>query len=275
MATRRTPPQRPERLYQTAEQKKRCIDKINARIVDLTAFDPTTIQQEHTDPQVQALEVSIETALASAFGQNTIEYDRYSRAAYLDRAPMYMHTTSGFFSARGGYTDNYQNNFREAVQAIGKAKAESLALLNQAVKMLEEEIDDMQLMPAMTSNAEKAAPHLPSRPYSIHVNGENSRVNINSHDQSINTVNIPASDYEPLARELRQLREALTVQAKSAQDHITIGAVAAAELAAEEKDASRISRALSSLGTAGHWALKVAKDLGIDVASKVIAAHLI
>jgi hypothetical protein len=63
-------------------------------------------------------------------------------------------------------------------------------------------------------------------------------------------------------------------QAKSAQDHVAIGAIAAAELGAEEKNSSKISKALSNLGTAGHWVLKVAKELGIAVASNVIAAQL-
>lgn len=275
MAARRTPPQKPERPHQTAEQKRRCIDKINTRIADLTAFDPATIQQEHGDPQVKALQVSIETALATSFGQGTSEYNRYSQAAFLDRAAIRMNSRSSWIDARGGYADDNRNDLREAVQAISKAKAASLALLGEAVKALEEEIEDMQLVPTMASSAAETAAHRPSSPFNIHVSGQNSRVNIHSHDQSVNTIKIQASDFEPLANELRQLRETLTAQAKSAQDLVTIGAIATAELAAEEKDASKISQALSSLGTAGHWVLKVAKDLGVAVASKIIAAHLV
>ncbi|HAU1183866.1 TPA: hypothetical protein JBI17_14185 [Legionella pneumophila] len=270
MAARHTPPQKPERPYQSVEQKRRSIDKINTRITELNAFDPIAIQQENGDPQVKALEVSIDTALTFAFGQNTNEYTRYSRAAYLDRAPINMHIESSW----RGYSAHNQNSLREAIQAISKAKAESLALLNQAVKALEEEVEDMQLSTATPRSIAEVSSHTDKLPYNIHVNGQNSHVNINSHDQSINTINIQYSEFDALANELRELRQALIAQAQSAQDHVTIGAIAAAELGAEEKDSSKIMKALSSLGTTGHWVLKVAKELGIAVASNIIAAHL-
>jgi hypothetical protein len=275
MATRRAPPPKPERPHQTADQKKRYIERINACIAELTAFDPTTIQQKYGDPRVKALQVSIETALAKSFGEGTREYNRYRQAAVLD--PLVLPTRPSWSVARGGYSGDHRNDFREAVYELTKAKETSLVLLCQAVKALEEEIEDMQLVPAMASSAAETTAHSPSRPYTnIYVNGENSRVNFHSNDQSVNTVNIQASDFEPLANELRLLRETLTAKAKNDEDYVAIKAITTAELAAKEKDNSRISQALSSLGTAaGHWVLTVAKELGIAVASKEIAKHLV
>ncbi|MFN7754596.1 MAG: hypothetical protein ACK5O9_01980 [Holosporales bacterium] len=273
MTTRPAPPPKPERPHQTADQKKRYIERINACIAELTAFDPTTIQQKYGDPRVTALQVSIKNALAKSFGEGTSEYNRYRQAAVLD--PLVLSTRPSWSVARGGYSGDHRNDFREAVYELTKAKETSLVLLRQAVKALEEEIEDMQLVPAMPSNAAETTAHRPSHPY-INVISEHSRINFQSHDQSVNTFNIQASDFEPLANELRLLRETLTAQAKNAQDHVTIGVIAKAELAAEEKDASKISQALSSLGTAaGNWVLKFAKELGIAVASKEIAKHLV
>lgn len=271
MAGRRSVPQKPERPQLTAQQKARCIERIRTRIAELNEFDPATIQQEHGDPQVKALEVSIKTALATAFGEDTNEYNRYRNAAFLDRAPIRMSSRSSLIEATGGYSGFRGNNFREAIQVISQAKAGSLALLNQAVRTLEEEIEDMQLIPTTAYGASEAISR--PQPY-IHVSGENSRININSHDQSINTVNIQASDFEPLANELNQLRQALMVRATSASEHMALGMIAAAELGAEEQSQSKVSAALSSLGAAGAWVLNVAKDIGTGVASSVIAAHL-
>ncbi len=110
--------------------------------------------------------------------------------------------------------------------------------------------------------------------YTIHVSGKNSRVNIGSVDNSINTVNYVQQNMNGLAEELTRLREALLLKAQRPEHYAAIGAVASAEIAATEGDASKVSHALSALGEAGKWALGVAMDIGVEVAAGALTKSM-
>jgi hypothetical protein len=110
--------------------------------------------------------------------------------------------------------------------------------------------------------------------YAVHVSGPNSRVNIGSVDNSTNMVSYVSQNMEGLADELARLRAALLTKAQSPEDYAALGAVAGAEVAAKAGDASRVSQALSNLGSAGKWALGVAKDIGVEIAAGVLAKSI-
>ena len=109
--------------------------------------------------------------------------------------------------------------------------------------------------------------------YVIHVTGPNSRVNINSVDQSQNAVRIEQQDLGDLAVELEKLRTALVQNASTAEHYSAIGSIASAETAAKEGDKSKVEQALSALGSAGKWVAGVAKDIGVPIAVAVLKAH--
>jgi hypothetical protein len=88
MAKRSTPTPPPS-VRLSPPQMRTAISRFRRRIDELQAFDPETVFSPE-DPRVKILEVSIEEALAAAFGQGTPEYDRYSSAAFLNRVPIYM-----------------------------------------------------------------------------------------------------------------------------------------------------------------------------------------
>lgn len=276
MATRSTPQQRPTRPPQTAEEKSFFIGKIKQRIAELDAFDPSTIEQRYGDPQVKELEAKIKKTLADAFGQGTIDYGLYS-GVRLDCAPPRTIRRSNFPAYRNlvGNDSDDSNDLNEVIEAITEAKNRWLGLLNAAVTALEEELEYAQI-PAINPPAAQAAsqPQGSSNQPHIYVTGANARLNIGSHDQSTNTVNNQTVDFELLAQELGQLREALTAQAKDDHDQIIIDAIAAAEEGAKEKDDAKISKALSALGRGVHWVLNLARDISVSVATKYLEKHL-
>jgi hypothetical protein len=75
--------------------------------------------------------------------------------------------------------------------------------------------------------------------YNVHVSGPNARVNINSTDNSTNSV-LYQADMAKLADEFSQLRSALLQRANDAEHYVAVGAVAKAEIAAKEGEPSTI-----------------------------------
>jgi hypothetical protein len=110
--------------------------------------------------------------------------------------------------------------------------------------------------------------------YNIHVSGDNSRVNINSIDNSTNTISNQLLDLTALATELAALRKALLDRAQSPEHYTAIGAIAAAETETKSGDASKVKRALSALGTAGLWALETSKEIGVSLAAELLKEQI-
>lgn len=114
----------------------------------------------------------------------------------------------------------------------------------------------------------------PSAGTMLHVSGSNSRININSTDNSTNTVVLQIENSRELATELEKLRNALVQNASSSEHYVAIGAIAEAEAAAKENDSSKLGTALNRLGACGQWVWETAQKIAIPVASKALAAHL-
>lgn len=242
---------------QTAEQKRFHIEKIKEGIAALDAFDPNTIQQGYdVPPELNELQVSIKDLIVKAFDHTALNYDRYN----VNLIPLHL-----------GH-DNLEEKIEKIIKRIKNARAS----LNAAVKNLEDQLEyDKIPAPVNQSIGEFASlPQGSSNQPHIYVTGANARLNIGSHDQSTNTVNNQTVDFELLAQELGQLREALKAQAKDDHDQIIIDAIAAAEEGAKEKDDAKISKALSALGRWVHWVLKVARDISVSVATKYLEKHL-
>jgi predicted nucleotide-binding protein len=141
MARRPSPPP-PETPALSVEQKRRRIDRLQNCIRDLEAFDPQTVQKRYGIPEVMALEAAIEDALSAAFGHGTPAYGRYKRAASLDNGPQNLRGDPMFdgpinYDAKDAY---------EARQYLAEGKQQSIALLEQAIRTLEQEIADQELV---------------------------------------------------------------------------------------------------------------------------------
>jgi predicted nucleotide-binding protein len=123
MARKPSPPPQPPSL--TPDQIRQGIDRLKRRIGELQAFDPNVVT-ERWAPETKAIEVSIDETLSRIFGHNTPRYHRYQRAADLDHGGVVL----------GGGPDPID----KVRQWLREGKADALALLNQAVKGLEEDL---------------------------------------------------------------------------------------------------------------------------------------
>jgi predicted nucleotide-binding protein len=115
----RRPNSPPEAPPLTAARIKQGIDRLRRRIAELEQFDPTSVK-ERWAPETKALEVAIDDTLTGIFGQNTSRYHRYQSAGTLDHW-------------------------------LADGKADALALLNQAIKSLEEDVAELPDDSAPTS----------------------------------------------------------------------------------------------------------------------------
>ncbi len=102
------------------------IPRIQRRIDDLEAFDPSTIR-ERWGPEVSALQKSIEETLERVFGAGTIQFNRNKPAAHLDNGPIIMGSPAS--------PDEILTYLREG-------KKRSIILLKQIIRGFEEELSE-------------------------------------------------------------------------------------------------------------------------------------
>lgn len=129
MATRKPPPP-PAHANLTVDQMRKGIARLERVIGEIEAFDATQLTKRWS-PEQSALEATIEGALTSVFGHDTVEFRRYAQATRLDDGPV-----SVVF--RGGPHDNSQ----EARKYVTEGKAQALQILQSAIRWLHDEIDD-------------------------------------------------------------------------------------------------------------------------------------
>jgi hypothetical protein len=134
----RPSPKLPERVIHGSDQLRQGIERLQRQIGELEAFDPSSVSVRNA-AETRAMQAAIAESLAKTFGDGTSEYNRYASAARLDHAPNYI---SG----------------RPPVALIAEwiqdGKAKSLALLNQAVKDLQEELAERGENPAEPTPSE-------------------------------------------------------------------------------------------------------------------------
>jgi predicted nucleotide-binding protein len=124
----RKPNSSPEAAPLTAVRIKQGIDRLRRRIEELERFDPTSVK-ERWAPETKAIQAAIDDTLTGIFGQNTSRYHRYQSAGNLDH---------GGLSLGGSPAPLPQVH-----KWLAEGKADALALLNQAVKSLEEDLAEL------------------------------------------------------------------------------------------------------------------------------------
>ncbi|MFZ3326146.1 MAG: nucleotide-binding protein, partial [Methylocella sp.] len=94
-----------------------------------------------------ALEASIDEALVRTFGADTLDYERYKFAKDFNRGP---------------YNSSYHVPPDEFQASIARSKARSIALLGQAIKSLDEQLEERSSNPPVNQAAPETT-RLPSR----------------------------------------------------------------------------------------------------------------
>jgi hypothetical protein len=143
MARRSVPPAKPKTPILTVGQKRRRIERLQKCITSLEVFDPQ--KARNRAPAVLELEAAIDKALSSAFGYGTPAYLRYNAAAVLDPSPILTNVTARApVSPLAGGPTRRDAKVREPRQQFSVNKARAIALLQNAIRTLEEEIGNAQ-----------------------------------------------------------------------------------------------------------------------------------
>jgi uncharacterized protein GlcG (DUF336 family) len=153
MARRSVPPPKPKTPILTVGQKRRRIERLQKCITGLEAFDLQKARKRA--PAILELEAAIDKALSSAFGYGTSTYLRYNEAATLDPSPLVTNVTArALVSSPGGPTR--RDKVQETREQFSVNKARAIALLQNAICALEEEIVDAQAVIAAPQKSEAA-----------------------------------------------------------------------------------------------------------------------
>jgi uncharacterized protein (TIGR02391 family) len=124
---KRAPPGLPPPAQLSPQQIRAAVPKLERRIADLKAFDIDALTEENYAARVSDLEARIESSLIEVFGNNTADYERY-RIHMIDGTPFLMMAPPTPIEERKGY--------------IGKGVADASSLLQTAVSMLKERLED-------------------------------------------------------------------------------------------------------------------------------------
>jgi hypothetical protein len=154
MARRSAPPPKPRTPILTVGQKRRRIERLQKCISNLEAFDPQKARKRA--PAVLELEAAIDKALSSAFGYGTPAYLRYTEAATLDPSPLLTSVAVRAPAKAVGGPVRHDAKVQETRQHFSENKTRAIALLQQAIHSLEEEIAEAE--PKLGAEKPKRAP---------------------------------------------------------------------------------------------------------------------
>ena len=154
MARRSAPPPKPKTPILTVGQKRRRIERLQNCITKLEAFDPQKARKRA--PAILELEAAIDKALSSAFGYGTPAYLRYNEAATLDPSPLLTTAVRAGVSRPVGGPARHEAKVQETRQHFSENKTRAIALLQQAIRSLEEEIAEAE--PKVGAEKPKQAP---------------------------------------------------------------------------------------------------------------------
>ena len=112
----------------TREELERGIDRLRKRLGEVEAFDPTSITEQYNIPHVEALAAAVDEALIRTFGADTLDYKRYSDAAFFDNGP---------------FNYAYVVPITKVHESLARSKFRSIALLTQAIGTLEERLAEI------------------------------------------------------------------------------------------------------------------------------------
>ena len=80
----RSPAPDPQPAKLSRDEMERGIRRLEKRLEEVKQFDPKTLDQQDPYGTIRPLTASIETAIVDTFGVNTVEHNRYYRAAHFN-----------------------------------------------------------------------------------------------------------------------------------------------------------------------------------------------
>jgi len=125
MARKPTPPEPSSAILKFADLKSG-IRRLKKRLDRVSAFDVDGLTEENFYAKTGALTAFVEEGLLQTFGANTIELERYQRAATFDHP----------------FTMGGQQSLGERIEYIRSDKTSSISLLESAIELLEERLEE-------------------------------------------------------------------------------------------------------------------------------------
>lgn len=122
---KRAAPAEPADKELTLPEIRLAIRRLERRVADLEAFDPTQVGTQRA-PKILDLEAAIKETLSDIFGYNTHSYRTYMAAAALGTAGM---------NSNGA-------PLHEVIEGLVRGKERSLSLLRRAARSFQEKIED-------------------------------------------------------------------------------------------------------------------------------------
>jgi predicted nucleotide-binding protein len=154
-------PKHPAQL--TPQEMKSGIDRLKKCLEAVQSFNPQSVTDQFNTPELDALEASIDEALVRTFGADTLDYERYKFAKDFNRGP---------------YNSSYHVPPDEFQASIARSKARSIALLGQAIKSLDEQLEERSSNPPVNQAAPETT-RLPSRKvFIVHGHDEGPRESV-------------------------------------------------------------------------------------------------
>jgi hypothetical protein len=108
------------------------IELLKKRLEDVNRFEPRSVIDQFNAPELDALVASIDDALVRTFGADTLDYERYQSAKYLERGP---------------YNSMHPTKPAELQRSIARSKDRTIALLGQAIRSLQERLEEHSANP--------------------------------------------------------------------------------------------------------------------------------
>lgn len=123
---RKTSSREPRQADLSAEKMKSALPKLRRRIAELENADVNSVV-ERGDIRFKALEQKYDSTLVSIFGEDTVEYKRYSIFS-LDTAPI---------------NALYKTPINEIKEGYERGKKQAISTLKTIVELFEENLDDL------------------------------------------------------------------------------------------------------------------------------------
>jgi predicted nucleotide-binding protein len=141
------------------------IGRLSKRLRAVREFDPREVEQQFHSPVLEKLEASIDDGLIRTFGEDTIEYRRYRPAASFNTGPINMY---------------HDTPIQEVQEAVAESRGRSIALLEQAVDGLEEQLAEAPQPAPVAVNEAVAQPQrkLSDRIFVVHGHDREARESV-------------------------------------------------------------------------------------------------
>jgi hypothetical protein len=143
----------------TSDQIRQGIQRLSKRLVDVEKFDPTSVTEQNNIPHVDGLSAAVDEALVRTFGAGTLDYKRYSDAAYFDNGP---------------FNYAFQVPISKVHASLAASKARSIALLTQAISSLRERLEELPVASPQNAGSDRQTAYS-RRVFVVHGHDEGAR----------------------------------------------------------------------------------------------------